>query len=90
RLWSGGGDFEKLAKYNDGDSAFRKGMGEGNKRGAIRPPELEEILFRMKEKQVQTVEMPTGIHIVKLVKREFAGTMPFDEETQNTIRDRLR
>jgi len=36
------------------------------------------------------VEIPTGIHIIKLVKREFAGLRTFDEKIQKQVRDKLR
>jgi parvulin-like peptidyl-prolyl isomerase len=63
----------------------------GRKRGEIRPAEAEAVLFGLKDGQVgPVIELPTGFHVVKLVHRDFAGQMPFDEKVQKQIRDKLR
>ncbi len=86
-----GADFADYIKYDDGDSVIRQGMGYGSLRGEIQPREAEPILFKMKDGEVGPVlEMPTGFHIIKLVKREYAGKMKFDERAQTVIRDKLR
>lgn len=87
-----GEDFVKLSKeYCHGDGAFRGADGIGRKRGEIKPPQVEVHLFTMKEGEVgPLVEIATGIHIIKLVKREFAGTRTFDEKIQKQVRDKLR
>ena len=36
------------------------------------------------------MELETGFHVVRLVKRQHAGRMPFDEKVQKQIRDKLR
>jgi parvulin-like peptidyl-prolyl isomerase len=83
-------DFAKLVTYDDGDSQFRGGEGFGQRRGEIRPPEVESHLFQLKEGQVgPIVELPTGVHIFRLVKREYAGQLPLNEQTQKSIRKKL-
>jgi parvulin-like peptidyl-prolyl isomerase len=83
-------DFVKLMEFDDGDSKLRGGWGQGERRGEINPPQVEEILFQMKEGQIQFVDLDTGVHIVRLVKREHAGALPFDEKIQTMIRNKLR
>jgi parvulin-like peptidyl-prolyl isomerase len=88
-----GADFNEFTKYDDGESGLaRKGFGYGSQRGEIQPREAEPILFQLKDGQIgPLVEIPSGFHIIRLVKREFAGKMPFHEEkTQLAIRDKLR
>src|SRR5262249_6402002 len=84
-------DFNSLSQFDDGDSKFRKGMGMGTRKGEIKPPEGEDILFRLEEGQVgRVVELSTGVHIIRVVKREFAGQIPLNEAVQNQIRNKLR
>jgi peptidyl-prolyl cis-trans isomerase SurA len=87
-----GEDFVRLARqYDDGVSGRRDGAeGEGHKRGEVRPAEAEPILFRLKDGEVGFLELDTGFHVVRLVKRQHAGRMPFDETVQKQIRDKLR
>ncbi|HZT80681.1 MAG TPA: peptidylprolyl isomerase [Gemmataceae bacterium] len=86
-----GEDFRKLAREVDRDFSFSKGDGYGQKRGSIRPPELEPLLFRMTDGQVSDpVELPAGFHVVRLVHRDYAGMQPLDDKVQTRIRDRLR
>jgi foldase protein PrsA len=83
-------DFTKLLAYDDGDSKFRGGAGFGEKRGEIRPPELEPYLFELKDGQIgPVVELSTGVHVFRLVKREYAGQLPMNDQTQKTIRKKL-
>lgn len=80
-----------LLKYDNGDGAYRNGAGLGRLRGEIRPPEAEPLLFQMRDGQVAPViEIPTGFHVVRLVKRQYAGVTPLDEKTQSDIRKRLQ
>ena len=84
-------DFVELCeKFDDGDSKLRKSQGLGHKHGEIRPQELEDALFKLKEGDVAVVEQSSGFHVVRVVKRQFAGIMPFDEKTQKLIKDKLR
>jgi parvulin-like peptidyl-prolyl isomerase len=86
-----GEDFSKLIQYDDGDSKYRGGEGLGNFPGQIKPPELENYLFSMMEGEIgPVVELSTGVHIFRLLKREYAGQLPFDETIQGQIRSKLR
>jgi parvulin-like peptidyl-prolyl isomerase len=87
-----GEDFVKLCKeYDQGDSVYRNGEGHGHRPGEIKPREVEPILFRMRDGEVgPIVEQANGFHVIRLVKREHAGRVPFDEKTQATIRNKLR
>jgi parvulin-like peptidyl-prolyl isomerase len=87
-----GEDFVKLsAEFDNGESGrFRKGAGHGHKRGEIFPPEAEKLLFQMREGDTGIVECPHGFHVVHLVKRQYAGPIPFDAKVQKEIRDKLR
>jgi len=86
-----GEDFIKLVKqYDNGDSSYRDGAGVGEHRGEIKPHEAEELLFRMRNNDVELVELGNGFHVVRLVNRQQAGQTPFDEKTQAAIRDKLK
>lgn len=83
--------FAELTKYDDGDSKFRGGAGMGNRKGEIKPAELEPILFKLKDGEIgPIVEISTGVHLMRLEKREFGGQLPLNEEVQKQIRNRLR
>lgn len=92
RAAQNGDDFVRLCQqYDDGDSAGRKGDGYGQKRGEIRPLEVEEHLFAMREGETgPIVEMATGFHVIRLVEREHAGMQPFDEKAQALIKKKLQ
>jgi parvulin-like peptidyl-prolyl isomerase len=88
-----GEDFVKLCEtFDNGDASLRKNAeGIGNKPGEIRPGEVQDVLFRLREKDVgPVVETPTGYHIVRVLERTYAGKKPFDEKVQKQIRDKLR
>jgi peptidyl-prolyl cis-trans isomerase SurA len=87
-----GQDFAKLAKeFDDGDSTLRNGEGIGRKHGEIKPPEAEGYLFQMRDGDIgPIVELSTGFHVIRLVKREYAGRKPFDVQVQIQIREKLR
>lgn len=83
-------DFAKLLQYDDGDSKLRGGAGHGERRGEIRPTELEPMLLQLKEGQIGPVfELPTGVHIFRVVKREYAGQVPLNAQAQKAIRRKL-
>jgi hypothetical protein len=85
-----GEDFAALSeKYDKGLGAYRKGEGVGNKRGEIKPPEVENVLFQLKDGEAAVVELENGFHVVRVVKREYAGPTPFDEKTQKEIKEKL-
>jgi peptidyl-prolyl cis-trans isomerase C/foldase protein PrsA len=86
-----GDDFVKLVQFDDGDSKFRGGEGQGTRRGEIRPAELEPYLFKLRNGQIgPVVELSTGVHIFRLVERDPGGPVPLNEAVQNQIRTRLR
>lgn len=87
-----GEDFARLVKeYDQGDSSWRNGDGFGRRRGEIRPPEVEHVLFEMKAGDISPViELSTGFHVVKLTTRDYAGPKPFNEKTQQEIRNKLQ
>lgn len=87
-----GEDFVRLVKEHDnGDASYRNGEGFGQKRGEIKPAEAEPVLFSLKDGDVgPLVELTNGFHIVRLVKRQHAGKLPFDSKLQQKIRDKLR
>jgi hypothetical protein len=85
-----GEDFAALAKdFGQGLSAYRNGEGDGHKRGEIKPPEAETILFQLHEGETAVVELESGFHVVRVVKREYAGPVEFDEKTQRQIKEKL-
>jgi hypothetical protein len=86
-----GEDFQTLSReYDNGESRIRKGAGQGHEHGEIDPPSLEEPLFGMKENEVRVIEMPSGFHIVRVVKHQKAGPMPFDADVQKKINLKLK
>jgi peptidyl-prolyl cis-trans isomerase SurA len=88
-----GEDFARLAnEFDNGDAKFRGAEGQGSKRGEIRPSEAEAVLWQMRDGEVgPLIELPTGFHVIRLVMRTHAGTLPFnDEKVQKQIRDKLR
>jgi hypothetical protein len=87
-----GQPFEEFLRFDEGDSwSYRKGDGNGQLRGEIRPPELEPYLFQMKEGEVgPVVELSTGVHVFRVAKRDYAGQLPFNEDVQTRISTRLK
>lgn len=87
-----GEDFIRLSKeYDNGSSGkYREGDGQGHKRGEIYPPTAEPILFRMSDGDIEILEHGQGFHVIQLVKRQYAGPIPFDEKVQKEIHDKLR
>jgi hypothetical protein len=85
-----GAEFVKLAEQYDKGFRFTNGDGYGQKRGQIRPPEAEPFLFSMRAGDVNVVAFPNGFHVIRLVKRDVAGRMPFDDKLQGQIKEKLR
>jgi parvulin-like peptidyl-prolyl isomerase len=84
-------DFATLIRYDDGDSKFRNGEGLGTRKGEIKPAEVEETLFRLKEGAIgPVIPLSTGVHIVRVTKREYAGQIPLDEKTQKLIGNKIK
>lgn len=85
-----GEEFTRLLQYDNGDGTYRQGEGFGHLRGEVRPPEAESRLFQMKDGEVAVVEITTGYHVIKLVKRDYAGQKPLDAKLQSEIRRKLQ
>ncbi|MCS6852325.1 MAG: peptidyl-prolyl cis-trans isomerase [Gemmataceae bacterium] len=87
-----GEDFAALAaQYDDGLAKYNNGQGIGQRRGEIKPPEAEPILFQLADGQVgPIIELPSGFHVIRLVQRDVAGLRPLDEKTQAEIRKKLQ
>ncbi len=87
-----GANFATLAnKFDQGDSVFRNGYGLGELPGEIRPAELESILLSLKTGQIgPLIEIDSGIHIVRVDERQYAGRRPFNVATQEEVRRKLR
>lgn len=88
-----GEDFSRFLHYDDGDSyKYRKGEGKGQRRGGeIEPREIEPFLFRMKDSELgPLVELTTGVHVFRLVKRDYGSQLPFDEKVQTQISAKLK
>ena len=83
-------DFAKIQAYDDGDSKLRGGAGLGQRQGEIQPAALEPYLFALKEGQIgPVVEIGTGVHLYRVLKRDYAGVRPMDAQVQRTIRRQL-
>jgi parvulin-like peptidyl-prolyl isomerase len=78
-------------KLNDGDSGSRGGAGKGSKHGEIQPTVVEATLFQLKDGEAALVEIESGYHVIRVVKREYAGMIDFsDPKMQKRIKDKLR
>jgi peptidyl-prolyl cis-trans isomerase SurA len=87
-----GEDFVQLVKqYDQGDSSYRNGEGFGHRRGEIKPPDAEPVLFQMRDGEIGPIlEQTNGFHVIRLVKREYAGLKPFDTKIQSAILNKLK
>lgn len=86
-----GEDFRQLVtQYDQGNSSYLNGEGYGHRRGEIRPPEAEPLLFKMRDGELELLELTNGFHVIHLVKRQYAGLKPFDEKTITEIRNKLQ
>jgi peptidyl-prolyl cis-trans isomerase SurA len=86
-----GEDFANLAQqFDDGDSKLRKGAGLGSKRGEILPAQAEELVWSLKSEEAGILDLGFGLHIVRIVSREYAGLRPFDVPCQMEIRKKLQ
>src|SRR5262249_30562844 len=84
-----GEDFAKLCEvHDDGESLLRHADGQGHKRGEIADhysEAVEKALFEMREDQVTVLAVDGGFRVVRVVKRQHAGPLPFDEKVQKQI-----
>jgi parvulin-like peptidyl-prolyl isomerase len=88
-----GEDFVRLTKeFDNGISKLGENAeGIGRKRGEIKPPEAEPVLFALRDGEVgPLVELETGFHVVRVVKRQRAGVLPFNAKVQKQIKNKLR
>jgi parvulin-like peptidyl-prolyl isomerase len=86
--WQAGEDFSALLAFNDGPN--RTGEGYGSVPKEIQPAELAQHLFTLLPGEIgPAVEFQTGVHIFRVVERDYAGLLPFNEEVQKTIRKKL-
>jgi parvulin-like peptidyl-prolyl isomerase len=85
-----GEDFARLAaEFDDGDSKLRGGMGIGQKRGAILPPQAEPVVWSLKPGEAAILDVGFGFHLIRVVSREYAGLRPFDVAVQAEIKKKL-
>jgi peptidyl-prolyl cis-trans isomerase SurA len=86
-----GVDFAALVQQCDqGDSRLRKGAGLGQKHGEIVPQQVEPTVWSLKPGETGSlVDLGFGVHIVRVVDRQYAGMKPFDEACQKAIRAKL-
>jgi parvulin-like peptidyl-prolyl isomerase len=86
-------EFAALAEdpnINRSPSRLRKGQGEGNQRGQISPPEVQDVLFRLRAGEVgPLIATDKGFHIVRVVEYTPGGKIPF-ERACSDIRKRLQ
>lgn len=84
-----GEDLEEMAKrYSDGDTAKQGGDLGGFKRGQL-SPELEELVFKMKPRELSNViRTKTGFLVLRLDMRYEAGLQPVDK-VEGEIMNRL-
>jgi hypothetical protein len=86
-----GADFPALSlKYDDGLAGHARGIGTGHVRGEIKPADLEDAVWSLKAGEVSDlIQTPQGYHIIKVVKREYAGQRAFDSRVQNEVKELL-
>jgi parvulin-like peptidyl-prolyl isomerase len=83
-------EFNKLMAYNEGVTGKSGGEGLGNLRGQIQPRELEEALFKLRQGEIgPVIPLQTGVHLIRVTKREYAGQKPLDYNVQKAIRKKL-
>jgi peptidyl-prolyl cis-trans isomerase SurA len=86
-----GDDFAKLAaEFSMGDSKARNGAGIGDKPGEIFPQDLEPTILALKAGQITVKETETGLHIIRVAERTYAGPKPYDDKLQAEIRRKLQ
>jgi parvulin-like peptidyl-prolyl isomerase len=95
-VWMGnqvvtGYPFEEIAKVNsEGFTASKGGFWDWTKIGSLTSPELEQTIFSLPvDKMSPVIKGDKGFHIIRVVKREDAETVPFIE-AQVTIRERIK
>jgi len=80
-------DFNKLIAF---DGLGKNGEGLGNRRGEIRPSELEQTLFEMEPGRIgPIIPFGSGVHLIWVTKRERKGQLPLNDEVAKIIRRKL-
>jgi hypothetical protein len=83
-------DFNGLLVYNEGPTKLNNHLGLGQRHGEIQPAELEAHLFKLKEGEIgPVIPLTTGVHLMRVVKREYQAQLPMDDKVQNAIRKKL-
>ena len=70
-------------KLDDGDSSLRNGHGLGPSTARSSPVEAEGPLFQLNDGEAAIVEMSSGYHVIRVVKREHAGVLDFRQKRRN-------
>ena len=80
-------DFNKLIAY---DALGKNGEGHGNRPGEIKPAELAPYLFKLEAGKIgPVVPLGSGVHLIRVTKREYKGQLPLNDEVAKTIRRKL-
>ena len=83
-------DFNRLSVYNEGPTKLNNHEGVGQRKGEIRPADLETHLFKLREGEIgPAIPFPNGVHLMRVMKREFETQLPMDAKVQNTIRKKM-
>lgn len=87
-----GENFQDLVRqFDQGDSSLRNGEGLGTKPGEIKPVQAEPVLMSLRPGEVgPVIDLGFGLHVVKVLERDYAGPEPFDEKCQARVRERLK
>ncbi len=83
-------EFSTLVKQFDEGPAGRAGVfGAGIAKGLL-APDIEAAIWKLKPGEMSApIPTPAGYHLVKVIERDYAGTVPFDTKTRARILDKL-
>ena len=80
-------DFNKLIVY---DGLGKNGEGHGHRAGEIKPAELEQALFTLEAGKIgPVIPVGSGIHLIRVTKRDYKGQLPLNDDVAKTIRKKL-
>jgi len=87
----GGASLAEIAKKeSQGVDASDGGQHDWTQRGSLTSKIIEDAIFVLPEgKLSQIIEDANGFHIIRVIKRQAAGKVPF-EEAQVTIKEKLK
>ncbi|MSQ93153.1 MAG: peptidyl-prolyl cis-trans isomerase [Gemmataceae bacterium] len=81
-------DFNRLMVYDDRKVQNCEGI--GSRRGEIKPAEVEDALFKLRDGEIGPVILiSTGVHLIRVTKREYKGQRLLDDAVQKEIRRKL-